>query len=205
MISTTARSRLFDLRRDRTAARRSAELLDRKREVLVREVTRRTAERDRLRGVMNAGYDSAHKTLRVACVDLGHRAIAANALAQRDRTRIEKKSSAVMGVRVTDVNVTIPPFQAFYGAAATTATLDETGIAFTSLLHDVMLLAAADAALARLVTALRKTTRLVNALQKIVLPRIEQEIRATLEGIEEEERDEAVRQRVRRGAEHTSL
>ena len=197
MISTTARSRLFDLRRDRTAARRSAELLDRKREVLVREVARRTTERDRLREVVNAGYDAAHKKLRIACVGLGHRGIAANALAQRDRTRIEKRSSAVMGVRVTDVNVTIPPFQAFYGAAAAAASLDEAGIAFTALLRDVLLLAAADAALSRLVAALRKTTRLVNALQKMVIPRIEQEIRATLDGIEEEERDEAVRQRAR--------
>ena len=195
MISTTARSRLFDLRRDRLAARRSAELLDRKREVLVREVARRTTERDRLRKAVDGSYSAAHQRLHVACVELGHRAIAAAALAQRDRSRIDRRNSAVMGVRVADADVAIPPFQAFYGAAATTASLDETGEAFTRLWRDALLLAAADSALARLTTALRKTTRLVNALQKIVLPHIDREIRATLEGIEEEERDEAVRQR----------
>ena len=195
MISTTARSRLFDLRRDRAAARRSAELLDRKREVLVREVTRRTRERNALRDAVDAAYAGAHKRLRIACVELGHRAIAAAALAQHDRTRIEKRTSAVMGVRVADITVALPPFQAFYGAAATTASLDAAGVAFTSLTHDVFLLAAAESALARLTAALRKTTRLVNALQKIVLPRIENEIRGVLEGIEEEERDEAARLR----------
>lgn len=195
MISTTARSRLFDLRRDRVAARRSAELLDRKREVLVREVARRTKDRDRLREAVDDAYRSSHHALRTACVDLGHRGVAAAALAQRDRTRIDRRSSAVMGVRITDVTVSVPPFVASYGAAATTASLDETGVAFTTLLHDVLLLASQEDAVRRLATALRKTTRLVNALQKIVLPRIEREIRATLDGIEEEERDEAVRQR----------
>lgn len=196
MINTTARSRLFDLRRDRMAARRSAELLDRKREVLVREVTRRATARNKLRARVDDAYLAAQRQLRLACVGLGHRGIAAAALAQRDRTRIERRSSAVMGVRVVDLSVEIPPFQAAYGAAATTASLDTTGEAFTRLLNDVLLLASADAALSRLTTALRKTTRLVNALQKIVLPRIDHDIRLIAESIEEEERDEAVRQRV---------
>jgi len=197
MISSTTRSRLFELRRDRGAARRSAELLDRKREVLLREVARRTAKRERLHDAVARAYDAAHKQLRIACVDHGHRPIAAAALAQPDRMRVEKRTTAVMGVRVAEVTVTVPPFQAFYGAASTTASLDATGVAFTALLSDVLLLAAEDAALARLITALRKTARLVNALQKIVLPRIEREIRATIEGIEEEERDEAIRRKVR--------
>jgi V/A-type H+-transporting ATPase subunit D len=197
MISSTARSRLFELRRDRGAARRSAELLDRKREVLVREVARRTARRNALRDTVTASYAAAQHELRIACVEHGHRAIAAAALAQPDRTRIEKHSSAVMGVRIAELRVAVPPFQAFYGAAATRASLDRAGVAFTHLLADALLLAAEDAALSRLSTALRKTTRLVNALQKIVLPRIDREIRMTLEGIEEEERDEALRRKCR--------
>jgi len=50
MIGSATRSRLFELRRDRAAAERSAELLDRKREVLLREIARR----ERLRGELRA-------------------------------------------------------------------------------------------------------------------------------------------------------
>lgn len=42
----------------------------------------------------------------------------------------------------------------------------------------------------------RKTTKLLNALQKVLLPRIERDIRAIVDGLEEEERDDAVRRRV---------
>ena len=48
----------------------------------------------------------------------------------------------------------------------------------------------------RLSAAMKKTNKLLNALQKVVLPRIERDIHAIVDGIEEDERDEAVRRRV---------
>jgi len=60
----------------------------------------------------------------------------------------------------------------------------------------VKLPAREEIALARLSAAMRKTTKLVNALQKVVLPRIEHDIRAIVDGIEEDERDDAIRRRV---------
>ena len=57
-------------------------------------------------------------------------------------------------------------------------------------------LAQEEIALTRLSAAMRKTTKLLNALQKVVLPRIERDIRAIVDGIEEDERDDAVRRRV---------
>ena len=42
---------------------------------------------------------------------------------------------------------------------------------------------------------LRKTTRLLNALQKVIVPGIEREVRTIVDELEEEERDEAVRMR----------
>jgi len=57
-------------------------------------------------------------------------------------------------------------------------------------------LAQEETAVARLSAAMRKTTKLLNALQKVVLPRIEREIRAIVDGIDEDERDDAGRRRV---------
>ena len=53
-----------------------------------------------------------------------------------------------------------------------------------------------------LTMAMRKTAKLLNALQKVVLPRIESDIRAIVDGIEEDERDEAVRRKVIVGVRH---
>jgi V/A-type H+-transporting ATPase subunit D len=196
MIGAATRSRLFELRRDRGAAQRSAELLDRKREVLLREIARRERLRQKLRDVVAAGYAEAHRRLSVARVELGMPGVEAAALAQPVRNAIEHRETSVMGVRIPQLTATVEPYRAFYGAAATAESLDECGAAFTELIPQIVALAQEETAVARLSAAMRKTTKLLNALQKVVLPRIEREIRAIVDGIEEDERDDAVRRRV---------
>lgn len=198
MIGSATRSRLFELRRDRSAARHSADLLDRKREVLLREIARRERLRNELRAVVAAKYAEAHLCLRIARVELGLRGVEAACLAQPSRQTIDRHDTSVMGVRIPQLRATVDPYRAFYGAAATTESLDECGAAFTDLVPHLVALAQEENAVTRLSLAMRKTTKLVNALQKVVLPRIEHEIRAIVDGIEEDERDESVRRRVGR-------
>jgi H(+)-transporting ATP synthase, vacuolar type, subunit D len=196
MIGAATRSRLFELRRERGAAQRSTELLDRKREVLLREVARRERLRKELRNVVSARYLDAHRLLRIARVELGMRGVEGAALAQPVRHTIVHRDTSVMGVRIPQLSAKVEPYRARYGAAATAESLDETGAAFTELFPQVVALAQEEIAVARLSVAMRKTTKLLNALQKVVLPRIEKDIRAIVDGIEEDERDDSVRRRV---------
>ena len=110
-----------------------------------------------------------------------------------------------MGVRIPLLSAAGGPYRAFYGAAATAESLDECGAAFTALLPHIVALAQEELAVVRLSLAMKKTTKLLNALQKVVLPRIESDIRAIVDGIEEDERDEAVRRRVARTPDHTTV
>jgi len=199
MIGAATRSRLFELRRDRGAAQRSAELLDRKREVLLREIARRERLLKELRELVAVRYAEARRRLRVARVELGMRGVEAAALAQPARQPIAHRDASVMGVRIPQIAATVEPYRAFYGAAGTAESLDECGAAFTALLPHVVALAQEEVAAARLSAAMKKTTKLLNALQKVVLPHIEREIRAIVDGIEEDERDDAVRRRVAMG------
>lgn len=205
MIGSATRSRLFELRRDRAVAERSAELLDRKREVLLREIARRERLRAELRATVETQYAEARRRLAVARVELGLPAIEAAALAQPARYTITNRIASVMGVRIPQLSATVEPYRAFYGAAATSESLDECGAAFTELLPPLVALAQEETAVVRLSAAMRKTMKLLNALQKVVLPRIERDIRAIVEGIEEEERDEAVRHRVAVTPHHTGM
>jgi vacuolar-type H+-ATPase subunit D/Vma8 len=186
-------SRLFELRRDRIAAQRSADLLDRKREVLMREIARRKRVRDELRKIVEDSYRAARQKLDASRVELGLEAIEAAALAQPETCSITSHVTSVMGVRILQLEPVPRPYRACYGAAETAASLDEAGAAFTALVPEIVRLAQEENAVARLQVAMRKITKLLNALRKVVLPRIEREIRATVEGIEEEERDEAAR------------
>jgi H(+)-transporting ATP synthase subunit D len=195
MITSTARSRLYELRRDRVAAHRSAELLERQREVLLRELTRRIARRDALRKAVTARHAEALRLLAIARVEMGTTGVAAAALAQAPRYTITSRLGSIMGVRLIELTSRFDAFRASYGVAATRESLDRAGAAFHDLLPELVRLLQEEFAVSRLRRAARKTTKLVNALNKIVLPRIEREIRATVEGIEEEERDENVRRK----------
>ena len=196
MIVSTSRSRLYELRRDRVAAARSAELLERKREVLLRETAARIAKRDALRLTVTRALAAARHKLAIGRVHHGRERIAATALAQPLACTIESRELSIMGVRLVELRATAQPFRAIYGPAATSQALDDAAIAFHTLLPDVIRLAGEEHAVSRLRLTLRKTTKLVNALQKIVLPRLEHEIRVIIDSIEEEDRDEAVRRKV---------
>ena len=196
MIVSTSRSRLYELRRDRVAAARSAELLERKREVLLRETAARIAKRDALREKVTRALSAAQHKLAIARVHHGRERIAAAALAQPLACTIESRELSIMGVRLVELRAVAQPFRAMYGAAATSQALDDAAVAFDTLLPDVIRLAGEEHAVSRLRLTLRKTTKLVNALQKIVLPRLDHDIRVIIDSIEEEERDEAVRRKV---------
>jgi len=195
MITSTTKSRLFELRRDRAAVQRNTELLERKREVLLREILRRQRERARLRDAVAVDYHAAVQRLDVARVELGMDGVESASLAQPRNVTIAISMGSLMGVRVPQIEMNVPPFAAAYGIAATPRSLDAAGAAFTSALPAIFELAQAERALSRLRVAMRKTTKLAAALRKVLLPRIEREIRAAVEGIEEEERDEATRRK----------
>jgi H(+)-transporting ATP synthase subunit D len=197
VISTSSRSRLYELRRDLTAARRGADLLERKREVLLRETSRRAAELDTMRTGVRERLEAARKLLRIAEVDIGSEGVAAAGLAQPLACTFEEHDVTVMGVRFKELRAQASPYKPVYGPAATSASLDTAGAAFAALLPLLIEVAAGETALARLRVAVRKATKIVNALQKFILPQLEQRIHTIVASIEEEERDEAVRRKMR--------
>ncbi|HEX9163247.1 MAG TPA: V-type ATP synthase subunit D [Thermoanaerobaculia bacterium] len=201
MIPAASRSRLNELRRDRTSAVRGADLLDRKREVLLREMSRRTARAEAMRREVERTLAGARRRLRIAEVHLGREGVTAAGFAQPATTAIDCRESAIMGVRFASVRASSPPYRAAYGPASTSESLDAAGAAFSVLVPRVVELAAEESAVARLRVAVRKVTKIVNALQKVIIPRLEQQIRMTVDSIAEEERDEAIRRKVRLGSE----
>lgn len=200
MISSTSRSRLYELRRELVSARRAADLLERKREVLLRETSRRASRVSKLRREVQSAYFDARLLLRAADVEMGREGVAAAGFAQPMACAIESRQNSVMGVRFRELHASAPAYRAVYGAAATTASLDAAGAAFSALLPRLIELAAEESALARLRVAVRKATKIVNALQKVILPRLAEQIRLTVDSIAEEERDEAVRRKLRLAA-----
>jgi V/A-type H+-transporting ATPase subunit D len=189
------RSRLIALRREREAAAGGRDLLERKREVLLRELQAHTCLRDRQRTLAAEALGEARARLADARVELGGAVVDAAALAQPPAPAVERLETRVAGVALPRLRAAPRAFAPAYGPGGTAASLDQAGAAFVAAVPPVLALASADAGVRALAAALARTVRLLNALDRIVLPEMGREIRFVEEALEEEERDERARRR----------
>jgi V/A-type H+-transporting ATPase subunit D len=195
-VSSASRSRLLELRADLAAATRGRDVLERKRELYLLELRRRTAELRDARRPIEQSLGAARAAMTRARVELGRASVEAAVLAQPENAAVELRSASVLGTRVP--RLAFGPgggFHPGYGPLGTAASLDEAGAAFAEVLPRLVRLAELEAARAALRRGLRKTARRLVALERVIVPRFQAELAAVVSGLEEDERDEAVRRR----------
>jgi H(+)-transporting ATP synthase subunit D len=192
------RWRLIELQRQRRAIGIGADLLERKREGLLRALAARSraarSRRARLAGLLAA----AHAVLDDAVVEIGEAAALGAAIAQPRTHEVTVSSDAVIGVHVPRLAVKGQDAGLNYGPGGTCARLDEAVRTFTALLPEITSLAEDEGAERSLKRGLKRTTRTLNALRIVLLPAVDADIRAIASGLDEEEREEAVRWRTGR-------
>jgi V/A-type H+/Na+-transporting ATPase subunit D len=191
------RSRWLELTRDLTAAQRGRELLDRKREVLVREILRVRARRDAQQREAAAAFAAARFALDQAQLELGSDAVDAAALAQPPCVRVAIASRTLLGVALPTLTGRFETFRVRYAPGATSESLDRAAGAFSALMPLLIHLAEEELAAENLRRGLARTNRRWNALDRVVLPALTRQIHEVENAIEEDARDEAVRTRRR--------
>jgi V/A-type H+-transporting ATPase subunit D len=196
MTSLAVRSRLLELRRDLDAARNGRQLLDRKREAIVRALAERLPRRAARVQAARQAIETARAALLRAQDELGRAAVAAAAIAQPRLDGCRRDTATIAGVRVPTLSLPRVPFIPHYGPTGGSAALDRAGAAFAEAVETLAGLAAEDAAIRRLRAALARTARRMNALDQVVLPGLAHDIRAIGSALEEDERDEATRRRM---------
>lgn len=193
MPGPATRSRWLELRRQRDAARRGRDLLDDRREALLREVLSRRGAVAEARSRAAERLAAARAALAEADVEMGLDAVEAAALAQAGGVAVDAHVERVAGVTVTVLRAPAHPFAARYGPGGTSASLDRAGRAYAAVLPLLVELASAERILVALSSALTKTNRRLRALENVLLPDLDREIARTASELEEEERDGAVR------------
>jgi V/A-type H+-transporting ATPase subunit D len=200
MNGPAVRSRLLGLRRAASAAREGRELLDRKREILLRELHQRAGQRETREHATAASLGTSRALIREARVELGRDTVESAALAQPPAPPLERHDGTLVGVRLPRLAMASSVFGPRYGPGGTCESLDRAGLAYSRLLREVVLLAQEDAAVRNLQRAQARTVRLLNALDTNVIPGLEREIRRVESVLEDEERDESFRRRRRTSA-----
>lgn len=170
------------------------ELMDRKRNVLIREMILLVDKVKTLRDEITITYEQAYLALQQANISLGVVSEIANTVTIENGVHVVYRS--VMGVEIPNVSMDSSEVVFQYGFAESNSKLDEATLLFNKAKRLTILLSEVDNAIYRLARAIQKTQKRANALKNIVLPALKSDIKFISEALEEKEREEFTRLKV---------
>ena len=170
------------------------ELLDRKRNILIRELMQLVDKAEKLRESIEDTYKDAYSALQLANISLGVVMPYAQSIPIENGLTISSKS--VMGVELPKVEIEKSNPKASYGFFQTDSQLDKALLEFNKVKEITVTLAEVENSIYRLSVAIHKTSRRANALQNIIIPRNEAIVKYITNALEEKEREEFSRLKV---------
>lgn len=185
---------LLSTKKSLSLAKLGYELMDRKRNVLIREMMLLVDKVKLLRDEISSVYAEAYLALQQANISLGVVSEISNAVTVETGVQIVYRS--VMGVEIPTVSCLETAVQFEYGFEESNSKLDEATIKFNQVKKMTILLSEIDNSIYRLARAIQKTQKRANALKNIVLPQLKEDIKYISEALEEKEREEFTRLKV---------
>lgn len=170
------------------------ELMDRKRNILIREMMLLIDKVKALRGEIDKTFAQAYQALQTANVSLGVIEELASAVPVEDGITLNYRS--VMGVEIPEVKLEEQPMRLHYSLYGTNSRLDDAYFCFARVKQLTVTLAEVENSVYRLANAIRKTQRRANALKNIIIPNFEHTVTFISEALEEKEREEFSRLKV---------
>lgn len=171
------------------------DLLDRKRNILVREMMSLIDSANALQSQIDETYNNAYKALQAANVSNGICYDIAQSVPIEDSVSVEVRS--VMGVSLPNVKLgnDVPP-SLHYGFENSNALFDEAYLCFDKVKKMTVRLAEIENSIYRLAVSIKKTQKRSNALKNIMIPRFTGTVKFISASLEEREREEFSRQKV---------
>lgn len=186
---------LISTQRSLALAKTGYELMDKKRNILIREMMLLVDKATSIQSEIDKVFSEAYASLIEANLSSGVIQSIAEAVPVENGVRIRTKS--VMGVEVPLVTLdekreeTVP-----YGLMETDAALDNAYSKFERVKELCVTLSEIENSVYRLAIAIKKTQRRANSLKNIVIPRQEAMVKFIVNTLEEKEREEFSRMKI---------
>lgn len=176
-------------------ARKGHKLLKQKRDALILEFFKILEKAKDLRSELNEKMRASYQAMAVAQAYHGSNEVedVAMSVGRAPLVGIEVKN--VMGVKIPSISVDMsqkPLMQRGYSIVGTSAKIDEATQSFEDVLALVVKLAETENATRKLIREIEKTKRRVNALEYVMLPRLESQAKLIQFRLEEMDRDSFV-------------
>lgn len=184
-------------------ARQGYELMDKKRNILIREIMDLTEKADSIQSEIDKTFTAAYAALEKANIELGIRNVETFAFNVMPEEDIHIRTRSVMGAEiplVKHVEEVRNPVYSFYG---TTESLDKAKACFERVKDLTIKLSMIENAAYRLAYNIKKTQKRANALQNITIPNYEILVKTIENALEEKEREEFTRLKVIKARVHS--
>lgn len=160
-------------------ARQGRDLLEQKRSALLKELLHTADTVLEHSDVLQQAADDARQALARAEAIAGTQALYSAALASRAEFPLQVSTTSIMGVKVPHIeqkSVTRSALARGYSIVGVSLTIDETAAAFEAEIEALLHLAESELRLKRLADEIQRTSRRLNALDHLLIPRMQAEL-----------------------------
>lgn len=198
MPEAVSPTRMYLLQRKQQAqiAVQGVDLLKRKRDALVADFFNIVRQSLLAREQLTRACEEAYVMLALAAAWEGREALEAAAMADRREVLVEIEVRNVWGTKIPEVEVKEVRralLERGHNPATTSARTVESAANFEEVLRALLEVAATEIRLKKIGEEIKKTTRRVNALEQVVIPRLRGEIRYITAVLEQRAREDVFR------------
>ena len=177
-------------------AKQGYELMDKKRNILIREIMDLIAQASEIQSEIDETFRTAYQDLQRANIELGINYVqeVSRTVPVEDSIRIKTRS--IMGTEIPLVECEPAPLHSVYSYYSTKPSLDRAKLAFERVKSLTIRLSMVENSAYRLATNIKKTQKRANALKNITIPTYEALVGNIQNALEEKEREEFTRLKV---------
>lgn len=177
-------------------ARQGYELMDKKRNILIKELMELIDEAKGIQSEIDETFTSAYKALQKANIELGIDYVKDIAMAVPVDDSVRIKTRSIMGTEIPLVEHEIRPINLTYAYYSTRESLDEARSKFEKVKELTLKLSSVENSAYRLANSIKRTQKRANALKNITIPRYESLTKNISNSLEEKDREEFTRLKV---------
>ena len=166
------------------------DILDKSRKALIGAHDSKIKQRDELNDQVNETIAMVSKNFKKAMVTMGEAKLNDIASLLPVDNSIILKESEFMQTKVYDIDFTPQKLSLSYSFYETNETFDQAVLSFNELKSKILKLAELDTTINNLDRQIKKTSKKVNSLEKVQIPKLEDRIKEISSLIEEKEREE---------------
>lgn len=187
------KSNLISARTSLEFSRKGYELLDKKRNVLIREMMSLIGRSKDIQERINSTFSEAYEALKAANMTEGISTVEGIAASIKGAADFQVLIHSVMGVEVPSVRFEKKEFEPTYSFYRTNNAFDIAVKSFQTVKYLVYELAEVENSVYRLAVEVRKTQKRTNALQNIQIPKYIDMVKYIVDALDEREREDFFR------------